>query len=73
MANHVTTEWEDIHVKAGNYIERAKRATGEEMFEDNMENMEDYDAMEEKKVGDLEEMEDEFEDEFLKEYREKRL
>ena len=42
MANGVTTEWVDIHVKNGNYLPREKVPTGEELFEKNMEFMEGY-------------------------------
>lgn len=33
MANGVTTEWEDIHVKLGNYEERPKSPKMKELFE----------------------------------------
>lgn len=32
MANGVTTEWEDIHVKHGNYVEREKITTLKETY-----------------------------------------
>jgi hypothetical protein len=73
MANGVTTQWEDIHVKLGNYTAREHKPDGEELFEQNMELIEDYDPMEEKKLEELDEMDDDYEDEFMKQYREKRL
>lgn len=33
MANGVTTEWEDIHVKLGNYVEREKVTTLKETYD----------------------------------------
>ena len=70
MANGVTTEWEDIHVKMGNYAPREKVKTGEELFQENMEQMEGYDQAEENKDSD----EDfDLDDDFMDKIREKRM
>jgi hypothetical protein len=37
MARGVTTEWEDIQVKLGNYLPREHEADGEEIAEANIE------------------------------------
>ena len=71
MANGVTTEWEDIQVKMGNYAPRPKKKTGEEIFQDNMDQMEGYDhAQEEDKDSD-----DDFDldNDVMEKMREKRL
>lgn len=73
MASGITTQWEDLHVKAGNWEAREKKPTGAEIFKGQLEFAETYDRMEEKNLEQLDELEDDFEDEFLKEYREKRM
>ena len=67
MANGVTTEWYDIHVKNGNFIPEEKLPTGEELFTDNLNFMEGYEH--EKK----QDSDDDFNDDFLEEYRKRRL
>ena len=62
MANGVTTEWHDIHVKNGNYVPIEKPPSGEELFGDNLKFMEGYDH--EKK----QDSDDDFNDGFLEEY-----
>ena len=76
MAAGVTTEWEDIHVKNGNYIARERDPTGEEVFQQNMEDMEGFDMNkkkreEEEKDKDSDSDFDLDDDEFMKEYRQK--
>lgn len=78
MAQGVTTEWEDIQVRMGNWLPREMGPTNEEIAEANLEAVEaveEYkglskgkmDLMKEEKV-DLED-----DDEFMEEYRRKRL
>ena len=67
MASGVTTQWEDIHVKLGNYVPRDHVTTGEELHEFNNELAEAYNPLNYKTNKELEELEEEFEDdEFLK-------
>ncbi len=74
MANGVTTEWEDIHVKLGNYVERPHSPSMKELAGKQQEASEGVNVFEDKKIGQMDENEEEFEDdEFFKEYREKRL
>ena len=67
MANGVTSEWYDIHVKNGNYIPIEKPPTGEELFQANMERMEGYEH-DKKKDSDDDDFNDDYEDEFVKQY-----
>jgi len=73
MANHVTTEWEDIHVKLGNYLPREKEETNDEIEKRVIESIQNYDPMDHKSLEQLNEIEDEENDEILKRYKEKRL
>ena len=66
MANGVTTEWYDIQVKNGNFIPIEKPPTGEELFNENLEFMEGYEAA--KKNDSDDDFNDDKEDEFLEEY-----
>ena len=43
MARGVTTEWEDIHVKRGNWKPREHVPTSEEIFYTQQEQVENYD------------------------------
>lgn len=43
MANGVTTEWEDIHVKLGNYRPRPKETPESEYTKAAIEKVEKYD------------------------------
>ena len=71
MANHVTTEWEDIHVKLGNYIATEKQTESNDKLQQiAIEEMQKYDPLENKTVEQLDELED---DEVLKRYKEKRI
>lgn len=77
MARGVTTEWEDIQVKMGGWSAVDKPPTSEEIFQETIDRNELYDPklvmnakqLEEKADDDL----DFDEDDFMKEYREKRL
>ena len=43
MVHGVTTEWDDIQVKMGNYKPLEKEATGEQIFQESIEQLEAYD------------------------------
>ena len=74
MANHVTTEWEDIHVKLGNYVPTQKVSESNDTLQQiAIEEMQKYDPLENKTVEQLNELEDEEDDEVLKRYKEKRI
>ena len=74
MANHVTTEWEDIHVKLGNYVPtEQKTESNDKIQEMAIEAMQNYDPLENKTVEQLDELEDEEDDEVLRRYKEKRI
>ena len=73
MANGVTTEWEDIHVKLGNFVPREKVPTMEETSKATMEKAEDYDPLANKKLKELDELEDDLDNKYLEEYRKKRM
>ena len=53
MVTGVTTEWEDIQVKMGNWLPREKQITVEEVLEQNIEKAEAYDPLRSKKLDTL--------------------
>lgn len=77
MARGVTTEWEDIQVKMGAWAPVEKPPTAGEIFQETIEMTEHYDPNLIKNERQLEEQaEDDLdfdEDDFMKEYRAKRL
>ena len=73
MANHVTTEWEDIHVKLGNYLPREKEESNDEIQKKVIESIQNYDPLDKKTLNELNEIDDFENDEVLKKYKEKRL
>ena len=73
MANKVTTEWEDIHVKLGNYDPRMVEKPQAEYTKEGIEKIQSHDPFEDKDKDSLDSLEDEFEDDFLKGYMEKRM
>ena len=73
MANGITSEWEDIHVKLGNYNPRPYEKPQQEYTEEAMEKLENYDPLAKKNLEELDELEDDLDDKFLEEYKKKRL
>jgi len=73
MAHGVTTEWEDIHVRLGNYEAREKETTQAELTKQAMDKVEQQDPLAKKNIEELKEMEDDFDDDFLEKYKQKRL
>lgn len=77
MARGVTTQWDDIQVKMGNYAPHEKKTTTEEIFQENVLHAEYYDYKHKMTEKQLEEKaEDDFdfdEDDFMKDYRAKKL
>lgn len=73
MANKVTTEWEDIHVKLGNYLPREKEETNDEIEKMAIESLQKYDPLEKKSIEQLKEIEDDEDDEVIQQYKAKRL
>jgi hypothetical protein len=73
MANGVTSEWEDIHVKLGNYVERPKVTPESEHSKREIDRALESDPLENKNLEELKELEDDFDDDFLEEYKKKRM
>lgn len=73
MAHGVSTEWEDIQVKLGNYLPREKEPTNDEIEKLAIEAVENYDPLEKKTVEELKELEDDEDEEVLRAYTEKRM
>jgi hypothetical protein len=69
----VTTEWEDIQVKFGNYLPREKEPDNDEIEKIAIEAVENYDPLNNKNVEQLKELEDDEDDEILEQYKQKRL
>jgi hypothetical protein len=53
MAKGVTTEWEDLQVKMGNWLPRPRTPTAEEIFQTNLEEADMIDEMAPKKLATL--------------------
>lgn len=88
MATGVTTEWDDIQVKMGNYLPREHVPCADEIYETNLDSMAGYDSRvaklkgkqkevaEEEKGRVVDENDSDFDsddEDFLKDYRAKRL
>lgn len=77
MANPVTTEWEDIQVKMGNWKPREMQPDNEDVFEAHLEYAEKFDGFATKKLETLEKMAEDDpdleEDDYFKKYRDQRL
>ena len=73
MATGVTTEWDDLQVKMGNWLPREKGPTTEEVFQVNQEIAENYNPIENKTAKELDDMCEEDpdleEDPIMEEYR----
>jgi hypothetical protein len=73
MAYDVTSQWDDIHRKLGNYEELPVVTKEWEHSKVANEKMDNYDPLEGKKEEELEDLEDELEDDFLRKYKETRM
>ena len=73
MANGVTSEWEDIHVKLGNYAPRPYEKPQAEYTAEMMDKLDNYDPLAKKNLAELDELEDDLDAEFLEVYKKKRL
>jgi thiol-disulfide isomerase/thioredoxin len=73
MAYDVTSQWDDIHRRLGNYEELPVEKKQAEFSKEAIEAMEKYDPLAEKNLDELDEMEDDLDEEFLKKYKEQRL
>ncbi len=68
MANGVHSEWDDIHVKLGNYEPHAVVISQEEHRKDNYDKMENFDPLANKDKEELDSLEDEIEEELRRMY-----
>ena len=77
MVHGVTTEWDDIQVKMGNYKPLPKEPTNDEIQNETMAALEHYDNRNIMNDDQMKELEDELgfddDDDFMKEYRAKRV
>ena len=73
MARGVTTEWEDVQVKYGNYLAREKEATNEEIEQIAIEAIANYDPLEKRTLDELKDLEDDEDEEVLRMYEAKRF
>ena len=77
MARGVTTEWEDLHVKKGNWKAKEHVPTSEEIFMTQQEVVEKYDNYKDMNAKQIEEaIEDDpdlEDDDFMQEYRKQRM
>jgi len=78
MARNVTTEWEDMQVKMGNWAPVAKETPTEDIYNETIERNERYDPkllLNDKQLEEMAEDDPDFNDEdpFMKEWREKRM
>ena len=73
MAHGVTTEWDDIQRKFGNFPALEPKITTEQRMREAIDEAEQYDPLEHKNLKQLEELEDDVEEDILKQYRDQRL
>jgi hypothetical protein len=73
MAQGVSTEWEDIHVKLGNYLPRDKDPTTDELEKIVIDALEKHEPLESKNLEELKELEDDEDEDVIKMYQEKRM
>ena len=77
MARGVTSEWEDIQVKMGNWTAKEYVPTSEDVFETQQETVQQYDNWKDMNNKQLDEaVEDDLDledDDYMKEYQAKRL
>jgi len=73
MARGVSTEWEDVQVKYGNYLAREKEETNDEIEQKVIEVLENYDPLEKKNIEQLKELEDDEDEEVLRIYEQRRM
>lgn len=73
MAYDVTSQWDDIHRKLGNYEELPVVTKEWEHSKVANEKMDNYDPLEGKKETELDDLEDDLEDDFLRKYKETRM
>lgn len=73
MANGITSEWEDIHVKLGNYVARPYEKPQSEYTAEAIDKLGNYNPLEKKTMEQLEEMEDDLDEGIFEEYRRKKL
>lgn len=76
MANGVTTQWHDIHVKLGNFEAQEKEKTQDEFQKEYKEKLEQADPLEKKTIEELKEMQedalDEEDEKMFRDYLDKR-
>lgn len=73
MAHGVTSEWEDIHVKMGNWEARPQETPQHVLNKEAIGKAEQHDPIANKDIEELKDMEDDFDDDFLEQYKQKRL
>lgn len=73
MARGVSTEWEDVQVKYGNYLARDREETNDEIEKKVIEVLENYDPLDKKNIEQLKELEDDEDEEVLRIYEQKRM
>ena len=73
MAHGVTSQWDDIQRNLGNFAPLEKEITPDELVNAAIDVLEQHDPLEHKDLDQLNELEDEVEDEFLRKYKAARL
>jgi hypothetical protein len=73
MAYDVTSQWDDIHRKLGNYEELPHETKQFEFSKAAIQKLEDYDPLSHKTLDELDELEDDLDEEFLNQYKQQRL
>jgi len=73
MAYNVTSEWEDAHVRLGNYLPRPKEVTTEELEKLAIDVIDKYDPLDSKSLSQLKELEDDEDEDVIRAYEAKRM
>lgn len=73
MAYDVTSQWDDAHRKLGNYAPLPVEKKQEEYTTEAMDVLESHDPFADKDLDELDELEDDFDDDFLEMYKQKKM
>lgn len=73
MAYDVTSQWDDAHRRLGNYSALPVEKKQEEYTTEAIDVLEGYDPLADKDLDELDDLEDDLDDNFLAQYKQKRM
>ena len=74
MAYGVSTQWDDIHIKLGNYAKKENKVSQAKLTKKALDRLDNYNPLDSKNIDELRDMEEEFmNDDFFKDYQKQRI